>query len=124
MKHLSAGIVVLFDNRILLVRQKNDMEGCHLSIPKGLIGKNEKPIEAAIRETYEETGLVIQKSRLGKPYLMNIESVNYSRRIIYYVVQLFEEPRLGVLDKGEILDCHFYDYQDAEQHLQLSQLSV
>ena len=70
MKHLSAGIVVLFDNRILLVRQKNDMEGCHLSIPKGLIGKNEKPIEAAIRETYEETGLVIQKSRLGKPYLM------------------------------------------------------
>ena len=124
MKHLSAGIVVLYNSRILLVRQKDDIEGCHLSIPKGLIRKNEKPIDAAIRETYEETGLAIQKSCLRKPYLMNIESVNYSRRIIYYVVQLFEEPRLGVLDKGEILDCHFYDYQDAEQHLQLSQLSV
>lgn len=124
MKHLSAGIVVLCNSRILLVRQKDDIEGCHLSIPKGLIRKNEKPIDAAIRETYEETGLAIQKSCLGKPYLMNIESVNYSRRIIYYVVLLFKEPRLCFLDKEEILDCRFYDYQDAEQHLQLSQLSV
>lgn len=124
MKHLSAGIVVLCNSRILLVRQKDDIEGCHLSIPKGLIRKNEKPIDAAIRETYEETGLAIQKSCLRKPYLMNIESVNYSRRIIYYVVLLFEEPRLCFLDKEEILDCRFYDYQDAEQHLQLSQLSV
>lgn len=124
MKHLSAGIVVLYNSRILLVRQKNDMEGCHLSIPKGLIEKNEKPMDAAIRETYEETGIVIQKNSLGNPYLMNIESLNYSRRIIYYVVRLNKEPRLGILDKGEILECRFYDYQDAENHLQLSQLSV
>lgn len=39
MKHLSAGIVVLCNSRILLVRQKDDIEGCHLSIPKGLIRK-------------------------------------------------------------------------------------
>lgn len=87
-------LVIKSMSRILLVRQKDDIEGCHLSIPKGLIRKNEKPIDAAIRETYEETGLAIQKSCLRKPYLMNIESVNYSRRIIYYVVLLFEEPRL------------------------------
>lgn len=50
MKHISAGLVVIYDGRILLVRQKGDLTGHHLSIPKGLVSEGETPLDAAIRE--------------------------------------------------------------------------
>ena len=58
MEHISAGLLVICNEKILLVQQANDIYKEHLSIPKGQINKNEKPLDAAVRETYEETGVV------------------------------------------------------------------
>ncbi|MBI5781380.1 MAG: NUDIX domain-containing protein [Rhodocyclales bacterium] len=55
-KHRSAGIVVLLAQsggwRVLLLRAYR-----HWDFPKGLLAAGETPLQAALRETREETGL-------------------------------------------------------------------
>lgn len=125
MKHISAGLVIIYKGKILLVKQANDHDGKHLSIPKGLIKTNESPLSAAIRETYEETGVRVSHSEIdAKPYLMNIETKAFQRRIIYYVARINRYPKLFPIDQEEICWAAFLNYAEAEKHIQLSQQSV
>jgi len=60
MKRVSAGIVITNGTVVL---------GCQASrnkwdLPKGEIEEKEKPIDAAVRECYEETGLKVPKKEL------------------------------------------------------------
>ncbi len=58
MKKVSSGIVITNGDVVL---------GCKSykwDLPKGEIEKNEKPIEAAVRETKEETGLSVDQKDL------------------------------------------------------------
>lgn len=60
MKKISAGVVVT-DGDVVL--------GCksyQWDLPKGEIEKGEKPIDAAIREAKEETGLILRQDQLTK----------------------------------------------------------
>lgn len=66
-KH-SAGLVVIQDNKILLVHPTNSPWWGTYSIPKGEIDKNEDPLEAAIRETQEETGIKIKKKHIDRRF--------------------------------------------------------
>ncbi|SEA10186.1 ADP-ribose pyrophosphatase YjhB, NUDIX family [Segatella bryantii] len=125
MEHISAGLLVIRDNKILLVQQKNDHDKLHLSIPKGLIEKDEDPLDAAIRETYEETGLKVYRRNIIKtPYLMNIDSSYIKRRIIYYVAHIHSNVDVSPIDKAEIEWAGFVSYGYAEKHLQPTQLSI
>jgi ADP-ribose pyrophosphatase YjhB (NUDIX family) len=125
MEHISAGLLVICNEKILLVQQANDIYKEHLSIPKGQINKNEKPLDAAVRETYEETGLKIEKKFIrNQPYLMNIDSNNMQRRIIYYIAIIKQYARINIQDKDEIKWAGFLNYMDAEKRLQITQLSV
>lgn len=64
MKTVSAGIII--------INSKNQILGCkpfgkkdnRLDIPKGHIEDGETPYQAAIRETFEETGLLLDKVEL------------------------------------------------------------
>jgi ADP-ribose pyrophosphatase YjhB (NUDIX family) len=49
------------DGRMLLVRRSDDGRWC---LPCGWVEPNESPAEAAVRETREETGLVVRTTRL------------------------------------------------------------
>jgi 8-oxo-dGTP pyrophosphatase MutT (NUDIX family) len=55
---------------ILFFNKKNELLLCHVTgndfwdLPKGKIEKGETPIEAAIRETQEETGFIAKKEEL------------------------------------------------------------
>ena len=49
------------DRRLLLVRQR---DGGVWSTPGGLIEPDEQPADAAVREAWEETGLVVRPDRL------------------------------------------------------------
>jgi ADP-ribose pyrophosphatase YjhB (NUDIX family) len=55
--------VHIFDvaGRLLLVRQRDDG---HWSTPGGLIEPDERPADAAAREAWEETGLVVRPERV------------------------------------------------------------
>lgn len=49
------------DGRLLLVHQR---DGDHWSTPGGLIEPDERPADAAVRETWEETGLHVRPDRV------------------------------------------------------------
>jgi 8-oxo-dGTP pyrophosphatase MutT (NUDIX family) len=52
----AAGLIVLQDNKILMVERAKF--GSKIAIPGGKLEPNEFAIEAALRETFEETGIV------------------------------------------------------------------
>ncbi len=56
-RRLSCGIVVLLESRELLLCHVTGQR--HWDLPKGGIHAGETPIEAALRETHEETGLAL-----------------------------------------------------------------
>ncbi|WP_347073261.1 NUDIX domain-containing protein [Bacteroides thetaiotaomicron] len=126
MQNISAGLLVIHHDSILLVQQHYDVQGVHLSIPKGCIMDNESPIQAAIRETYEETGIHISSKQIDKtPYLITVRFTGTTRRIIYYLVRLNHIPtEIEPIDSSEILAARFIQYSTAVKTLQISQLSV
>lgn len=125
MEHVSAGLVIICQERILLVRHAMDSNGHHLSIPKGLIEPGESPLRAAIRETFEETGIRVSSDDINaKPFLMNIETKTFQRRVIYFVAKIRNCLEAIPVDKEEISWAGFLNYAEAEKRLQLSQLSV
>jgi len=60
----SAGIVIIWNNQILLAHPTNHSWVNSFTIPKGTIENDESKKEAAIRETFEEVGIVISKDQL------------------------------------------------------------
>ncbi len=67
------GCFLEYGNQILMLhRQEHCVQGNSWGIPGGKINKSETPLQAAIRETLEETGFDISKQRitdLGKVYI-------------------------------------------------------
>ena len=59
-KVLSCGLILTDGVKILAVKPNYKK----YDIPKGLISENEFPIDACIREVREETGLILDKSKL------------------------------------------------------------
>ena len=122
---ISVGLVILYKGNVLLVRQKTDQNGMHLSIPKGGMKTGEGLLTTAIRETYEETGIKMPQERiLPEPYLMNINNAKFHRRIIYFVAKLEEKMNACPVDTDEISWAGFLPYHKAEQKLQITQQAV
>lgn len=72
-RRLSCGIVVLLESREVLLCHVTGQR--HWDLPKGGIHDGETPIEAALRETHEETGLC-----LGAEALLDIGRHVYTAR--------------------------------------------
>jgi len=117
MKH-SAGLVVIQDNKLLLVHPTNSPLWGTYSIPKGGIDKGEESLDAAIRETFEETGITIKKKDIYRSLDGVINYTNekgkITKRVYYFVAfpskeinkkdfkpQLEEVDWVGFLSKNE-----------------------
>ena len=92
----SAMAVVVYKERILCTEEEIYAASC-LSLPKGHIEKGESVLQAAIRECYEETNVVINESNLVE-YLDSYEVVftnhyfDIVKKIIYPVLFVIDEP--------------------------------
>ena len=64
--YYSSGLAIIKSNKILLIKPKGTPEYGHYSIPKGRVEKGESLIEAAVRETFEETGLLIENKLIDR----------------------------------------------------------
>ena len=84
---LSAGLVpVLRDHHLFLLLRAYR----YWDFPKGLVEKVEDPLNAAIRELKEESGLVNPKFRWGESYI-ETERYSYGKIARYYVAQVAQE---------------------------------
>ena len=116
---VSAGLLIIADNRILLAHPTNAKWKGTYSIPKGRLDKGERPIETAIRETSEEVGLVIDPSQVSDEDGIIEYTDNKGRvykRVVYFVVYLDEMPDMKKrkLQKDEVDHAKFFKKSDAK----------
>ena len=57
---VGVGVMVVEDDRLLLVRRAMEPEKGKWSLPAGYLDHGESPVETAVRETREETGLEVR----------------------------------------------------------------
>ena len=61
---VGVGVMVVEDGRLLLVRRAMEPEKGRWSLPAGYLDQGEAPIETAVREAREETGLQVRVTGL------------------------------------------------------------
>ena len=95
----TAGIAIVYQGSILLVHPANGSWARPImGIPKGQIENGENLIEAAIRETFEETGILIKPSQLDKiPKTVDIYSNGkYKNTLTYFVCEISDLSEIGL----------------------------
>ena len=91
----SSGLVIRYNNMLLLAHPTKSAWTGTYSFPKGKIEDGETPLQAAIRETREEVGLNIPEEWIDK----NDKIIYYTKknknykRVHYFLVDLTEDKK-------------------------------
>jgi len=89
---IKCGILFVYNNNVLLVHNSGKNFGGNYSIPKGHINDGEKKKDCAIREVFEETGITIDKKRLGDRRSIKNNGVT----LYYYIVEIKDLSEIGL----------------------------
>lgn len=99
-KKNAAGVAIIWDDKILLVHPTNaSWQKSALGIPKGGIDDNEDPLDAAVRELYEETGIQVTKEDLNKePYVCNFINASgvFKWQLVYFELHIDRLSQIGL----------------------------
>jgi 8-oxo-dGTP pyrophosphatase MutT (NUDIX family) len=104
------------------------------SIPKGMIENNESSIDAAIRETFEETGIKILKEQINPTeYCIDYKNSKGTiyKKVFYFIanvenlpdvlpknqIQMEEVDWVGFLDKNDAESKIFWRFKEMLNHL-------
>lgn len=92
----AAGVAILYNNKILLVHPTGgSWKTGTCGIPKGKIEDGEDEIDAALRETYEETGIVLDQRQLDpSPEVVDIPYKN--KQLIYFICKIRDLSEIGL----------------------------
>mgnify|MGYP002632268813 FL=1 len=129
---ISAGLAIIYDNKILLAHTTSRGWFGSYSIPKGGIDESESNLDAAIRETKEEVGITIPKNLIDKTeHTFTVSTKKYGNKIVYYyVVQISNLSQIGLTDLKvpkkqlqleEVDWAGFLDYREATKRIMKSQ---
>lgn len=124
---ISAGILLIYDNKVLLCHPSNNYWTNTFSPPKGHVEKDESHEDAAIRECFEETSIKVNKNQLGKKFTINYTSGSELYKVVYlFLVEIESLDEVGmdreVVDKRDLqieeVDwCGFMTKNEAMKHL-------
>ena len=92
--------------RVLLLRAAN-MPHAGYGFPKGKRDAEETPAEAALRETWEETGIRLSPRDLRESSRVTVQK--FESRHTYYIVHVDEAGVLLRLPAKEVGDCRWFD---------------
>lgn len=108
-RKVSSGLVIIQDHKLLLVHPKNASWWHTYSIPKGEVNEGEELMDAAIRETKEETGLEFSRSQCRI-----LEEIHLPKKSVFTFIVETDTPVsladfipnnevdwIGFLNKGE-----------------------
>jgi len=130
----SAGLAIIYDNKILLGHTTGRGWYSSYGIPKGGLDKGESNLQAAIRETREEIGITIPTNLIGKDeYTFTVTTNKYNKVVYYYVVKIDNLSQLKLKDlkvpkkqlQVEEIDwAGFLDYKEATKRVMKSQVGL
>jgi 8-oxo-dGTP pyrophosphatase MutT (NUDIX family) len=130
----SAGLLIIYNNKILLAHPvKKKLRYGTYTIPKGKLQVGETHLQAAIRETKEETGVIIDENIIDKtPHIINYtdEEGNIYKRLTYFIVYLEKKIKItkkkydkkeidwvGFIDKNEGMMRIFWRFEEMLYYL-------
>ena len=131
-----SGVILIYNNKILLVRPKKFRKSMSKwSIPKGRMEAKLSKIENAIKELREESRIKLKKRKLkGAPKMvLNYSKSGVNKVLTCYVVEiekeeinvkLFNDMILSNFLKGEISEAGFFNKEDAGKIIEKHQLGV
>jgi 8-oxo-dGTP pyrophosphatase MutT (NUDIX family) len=134
--HNLSGVVLIYNNKILLVRPKKFKKRMKKwSIPKGHIENGLSKIDTALHELKEESRIKLTKERLksGEKLVINYLKSNINKKLTCYVVyitkedvnvRLFNDMILGNFLKGETVEAGFFSKDDAYGIMEKYQLEL
>lgn len=96
----AAGVAIIYKDMVMLVRPTGSSEGDNLGIPKGGIETGEDPLDAAIRELKEETGISVTESDLSdEPEVINVyKGDKLDWQLIYFTMHVDDLASIGMSD--------------------------
>ncbi len=114
---ISAGAIVINDEKILLVRYEDHQGGSFLAAPGGGVNIEESTSRAAVRETLEETGLEISAGKIL--FIEDMLSRHHRIAKIWFLCKLsggkLEKTR-GAKEEG-IIDVGWYNRNQLEHEV-------
>lgn len=127
MSKVSAGVAIIYQNKILLVHPTNAGDNLW-GVPKGGADEGETTLQTAIRETKEEIGyLVNEKDLEDKPmiFVYTDKKGKKYKEVFCYVLRLKEKPSFVDKDKWptdmlqieEIDKAKFFTKEEAEKKI-------
>ena len=134
--HTLSGSVLIYNNKILLVRPKKFKKKMKKwSIPKGHIEDNMGKIETAMKELEEESRIKIKKDKYksAEKGVLNYTKSGVNKILTYYVIKLnkddikiklFNDMILGNFLKGETVEAGFFSKSDAKKIIEKYQLEL
>ena len=133
---ISAGLAIIYDNKVLLCHTTNRGWYGSYGIPKGGIEKGESKLDAAIRETKEEVGIRVPKNLIDKTehtFTLTTRKYKYTKIVYYFVVNISDLSQIGLKDLRvpkkqlqleEVDWAGFIDYKEAMKRVMKSQQVV
>jgi len=126
----SAGLAIIYDNKILLCHPTNASWNGTYSIPKGEIENGEDVIDAAIRETEEEIGVRFSRGMIKSDVPIIIEYTDKKgkvyKKVFCFIVEI-TNPRIAefvypvvvsdLLQKEEVDWAGFLSKEEAEKKM-------
>ena len=131
---ITYGVIIFRKNGMILLCHPTGHDINKMSIPKGLANDEETPIDAAIRETKEETGLDLIPHKLIPLKKVKYKGRNKTLQPFYYIIS--EEELVGVefncssfftLNRKEIPECdrwEWVDFNDIKYDIHPTQISA
>lgn len=113
---VGAGMLVIENGKILLIKRKNEPNKGLWSIPGGMVKLGESPEEAAVREFREETGLeAVVENLLG---VFNVVVKDDLGRIKYHyiVIDYLGKVVGGILRPGsDVVDAKWFHLEELDK---------
>ena len=134
--HNLSGVVVIYNNKILLVRTKKFKRKMKKwSIPKGHVEEGFDEIDSALKELKDESRIKLKRKNLenANKIVLNYYKSNVNKKLTCYVVNiekedlnvdLFNDMILGNFLKSETIEAGFFSFDDALKIMEKSQLEL
>ncbi|MEM3585960.1 MAG: NUDIX hydrolase [Candidatus Jordarchaeaceae archaeon] len=114
---LGVGSVIVSDGRVVLIRRGSEPDYGLWSVPGGLVNKGESLREACARESFEETGIVVEIKRPLE--VLNRIVYDEEGRVQYQfvIVDFLVEPLYGELKAStDALEARYVRFEDLKHY--------